>query len=243
MKKKILIIAGVIVVAIVGAFVGKIIYDIGEENKLNQEFTEIGNLTSADEMDMDAINERLDRTVTTGDYAKLETAVKNYFRDILGSVNKMVELAEDERIINLLTTDNYLADGPNFTESKQFISEVRTQLEEENEKLKELFSEEKVMTYIDSENLDEYYTDLYKNEFAKEIDSIDYNSLVEDVVNDLISLLDISENVLNFLTNNASNWEIEGDTILFDTDELVNQYNDYINELDALAEAYESYNV
>lgn len=243
MKKKVLIIVGVIIAILIVAFVGSIIYDIREENKLNQEFFEINELVSEDEMDMDAVNERLERTVTTGDYGKLERAIKNYLSAILGSVNKMVELAEDERIINLLTADNYITDGPNFTESKQFIGQVRTSLEEENEKLKELFSEEKVMTYIDNENLDEYYIDLYQNEFAKEIDGIDYNSLVEVVVNDLISLLDISENVLDFLTNNASNWEIEGDTILFSNDELGNEYNGYINEIDALAETYESYNL
>ena len=58
-----------------------------------------------------------------------------------------------------------------------------------------------------------------------------------------IFALFFGEIFIDFLTNNASNWEIEGDTILFSNDELVNEYNGYINEIDALAEAYESYNL
>ena len=72
MKKKIIIAVVVIVALIIGVLGYMVISDMGQEDKLKTELSEINDLANAETIDMDEINKRLDRTVTTGDYAKVE---------------------------------------------------------------------------------------------------------------------------------------------------------------------------
>ena len=81
MKKKIIIVVTVILVAIIGVIGYMVVSDMGQEDKLKTELSEINDLANAENIDMDEINKRLDRTVTTGDYAKVEDAFKSYLRD------------------------------------------------------------------------------------------------------------------------------------------------------------------
>ena len=77
MKKKVLIailIIIVIAIVVVGYFVFS---DMMQEDKLKTELSELQQLVNTENIDMDAINSRLDRTVTTGDYALVENAFKS----------------------------------------------------------------------------------------------------------------------------------------------------------------------
>ena len=76
MKKKVLIailIIIVIAIAVVGYFVFS---DMMQEDKLKTELSELQQLVNTENIDMDAINSRLDRTITNGDYAVVENAFK-----------------------------------------------------------------------------------------------------------------------------------------------------------------------
>ena len=81
MKKKALIILGIIILIVVGLLAYVVIDDMQQESKLKEELVAINDLASAETIDMDKINENLDRTVTKGDYAVLEKAYKQYLRD------------------------------------------------------------------------------------------------------------------------------------------------------------------
>ena len=76
MKKKILIVLLIIIViALIG--VGYFVFtDMQQEERLKTELSELNELVNAENIDMDAINDRLDRIVTTGDYAVVENAFK-----------------------------------------------------------------------------------------------------------------------------------------------------------------------
>ena len=76
MKKKVLI-AVLIIIVIALVVIGYFVFsDMMQEDKLKTELTEIYQLTNAETIDMDAINERLNRTITKGDYAVVEEAFK-----------------------------------------------------------------------------------------------------------------------------------------------------------------------
>ena len=78
MKKKILIVLLIIIViALVG--VGYFVFsDMQQEDKLKTELSELNDLVNAENIDMDAVNEKLDKRITTGDYEKVEDAYKAY---------------------------------------------------------------------------------------------------------------------------------------------------------------------
>ncbi len=230
MKKKIIIIVGIIVAVIVGILIYTVISDLKQEHKLTIELTELSELTNEEVIDIDEINKRLDRTITTGDYAEVEDAFKSYLRDNFNEVIKITNIINDEKIVKLLTVDNYKADGKEFTESKKYISKTRQDLMECKDEYSKYMTKDKAMSYIENKNLDSYYVDLYDKEFVGDIDSIK-DTTVEESINDIIELLNISEKILNLLSENSNSWTIEEDTIVFLNNNIRSQYDELVSQI------------
>ena len=231
MKKKILIIVGIIILIVIGVIAYFVITDLQQEDKLTAELQEISNLVNSQDVDIDQINERLDRTVTRGDYAVVEQSFKQYLKDNFDVSMKIADILNDEKLTTILTADNYKQDGKDFVETKNYISTTRDQLETYKTEYKDFFTEDKVMSYINDKNLDSYYTDLYKQELVGDIESDNETEVVESAVNDVIGILDIYEEVINFLVDNQNSWNVQDDTIEFTSESLQNQYNSLIDKL------------
>ena len=231
MKKKILIIVGIIILIVIGVIAYFVITDLQQEDKLTAELQEISNLVNSQNIDIDQINERLDRTVTRGDYAVVEQSFKQYLKDNFDVSMKIADILNDEKLTTILTADNYKQDGKDFVETKNYIYTTRDQLETYKTEYKDFFTEDKVMSYINDKNLDSYYTDLYKQELVGDIESDNETELVESAINDVIGILDIYEEVINFLVDNQNSWNVQDDTIEFTSESLQNQYNSLIDKL------------
>ena len=54
---------------------------------------------------------------------------------------------------------------------------------------------------------------------------------VESSIDEIVRILDISEKVLNLLSENPNSWEIQGENIVFNNESLSNEYNELINQL------------
>lgn len=231
MKKKILIIVAVLIVVLLSIF-GYLVYtDIQQEEKLKIELDELNQLANSENIDMNAINVKLEQTVTKGDYAIVEQSFKEYLKDNFDTTIKIAEILNDERLVNILTPENYLEDGKEFTKTKEYIISTREELEKCKTDYSEFFTEEKAMSYINDKGLDSYYTDLYKQELVGDIESGNEDQTVTDSIDDIIEILNISEGVIDFLIANADNWEVEDGTILFSNESLSSQYDQLIEEL------------
>lgn len=230
MKKKVLITVLVIIVILLGVVGYFVISDMIQEDKLKTELQEINDLSNAETIDIDAIDERLDRIVTTGDYAVVEDACKTYLREFFDNILQITDTLNDEQLVNLLSVENYIEDGKEFTKSKEYINGTRTALEICKQKYTEFLTEEKAMSYINDKGLDEYYIDLYKQEFVGDMSEAS-DGEVESSIDEIIKILGISEQVLNLLSENQNAWEIEGENIVFNSETLSNQYDELINQL------------
>ena len=230
MKKKILVAILIIIVIAIGVIGYFVISDMGQEDKLITELTEISDLANADSIDINAINERLDQTITTGDYAVVEKAFKSYLRDSFDNSIQIADILNDDKITTLLTAENYREDGKDFTESKNYITTTRTTLEECKQKYTEYLTKDKAMSYINDKGLDSYYVDLYEEEFVGDMDSTN-DTTVEDSIDEIISLLNTSEEVLNLLSENQDSWTLDGDNIVFSDESISSQYDTLINSL------------
>ena len=231
MKKKVLIailIIIVIAIAVVGYFVFS---DMMQEDKLKTELSELQQLVNTENIDMDAVNERLDRTITSGDYAQVENAFKSYLRENFNNSIEIANILNDEKLTTLLTVENYESDGKDFTESKEYITNTRETLEECKAKYTEFLTEEKAMSYINDKGLDSYYTDLYKNEFIGDMSSASQDTTVQNSIDEVITILNTSEEVLNLLSENQNSWEIDGENISFNSESLSNQYDELVKSL------------
>ena len=232
MKKKIFIGIGIfvgLILILIGVLVGK---DLKQESNLKKELNEISEMVSDPDGDFKEISKRLNTTVTTGDYQKIEKAAKKYFTDILDDLIDLVTVLNDERITNILTVDNYVNDGKEFLTTRKYIKDTKEKLITGRDSYYELFTEEKVMTYLDGLTIDDYYRDFYRNEIIGDIENEKNDKTVEKAINQIIDMLDDSEKIINFLVENKNAWEVEGDTIVFDTNELVDQYNNLLLEAD-----------
>lgn len=231
MKKKVLI-AVLIIIVIALVVMGYFVFsDMMQEDKLKTELSEIYQLTSAETIDMDAINERLNRTITKGDYAVVEEAFKTYLKDNFDNSIEIANILNDEKITSLLTVENYKEDGKDFTESKSYITATRTTLENCKEKYTEFLTEEKAMSYINDKGLDSYYTDLYKEEFVGDMETSESDGIVESSIDEVISILNTSEEILNLLSENKDSWEIDGEIIVFSSESLSDEYNELVDAL------------
>lgn len=200
--------------------------DLIEEKKLNDEVNDIIKLINETPINIDSLNKKYNNYVSKGNYLKVEKASKNYLKDVSTTFKETDDILDDKKITTLLSIENYRNDGKDFNNTLSYLSELKTKVKTVKSKLKDLSNNEKIMSYIKIYNLDSYYNKLYKNlvtdkslDFNKSMD--DYDKLVSDV-----------ENLIVFLKDNKSDWEIQDDKIAFKTNELIDKYNDLLNKID-----------
>ena len=230
MKKKILKVIAVIIILLV-IVIGYIVYTGWKQGKkLIDEFQTISDLVSEENIDFDSIDDILDRNVTTGDLAIFEDAFKSYLKEFLGTAKQVYDVVNNDKMSYLFTPENYSKDGKDFVETQKYLSTTRKTLEEYKAKVNELSTEEKIMSYIENKGLNSIYIDLYKKEFAEVIVKEDFYNTVEIALDGQILLIDSSQSIIKFLVDNKENWEMQGEYIVFDNEDLTNQYNQLIDK-------------
>lgn len=236
MKKTVIISVSIIVGAIILAFaalVGVTIYkDLKQENKLHNEINQLNILINADTLNKNKIEESLNKTVTTGDYSIVEKAYKQYLTDIYNNVTKIMNILNDKQLITCLSIDNYKKDGPNFINTKNYLKENKQKLENYKNKYYALLDEKRAMSYINATNLDSYYKELYQNEIIGNIEDEKKDETIKNSLNYVIFVIDLEEQVINFLSENSNMWMIENDNIVFENQELLDKYNEFIKTLE-----------
>ena len=232
MKKAIIgVIIAIVVVAIVGIGI-LVVNDFKQEDILRQEMLEFENLTRAENIDLDQIDQRIRELKTTGDYGVLEKAMKDYLADVVNASVSNANVLNDERIVNALTPENYAEDGPEFTQTKQFLEQAKSDMEHYKTEVLTLLTNEGAMSYIEDKNLDQYYIDLYKEIALSEDTAIEEsNAELESFLDEAMKILDVETQVINFLSENKDGWEMQGENIVFSSEELQNQYNEYISQI------------
>lgn len=234
MKKKVIIIVTVVIVVlaiIIGGFAYFVSSGLKQEEKLTAEMNELNELVDKEDYDKNAVKERLDRVITKGDYAIVEKACKQYLSDISVIGQKIADILSDDSISELLSTENYKTDGPEFSNTKKYITETKQSLVELKSNYSELLTEDKIMSYITNKELDSYYTDLYRKELIGDLESEKNDKTVDNAINSVISLLDNIEKIIDFLIANKNDWHIEGENIVFNSNSSLNKYNELLENL------------
>lgn len=206
---------------VVGGLIYFVSSDLNDEMQLLEEMEEVYALM--DEHNTSKLNQKLDTIISTGDYAIVEKAAKNYMRDLYNVVINISDELNDDRIMTLTTYENFQNDGPNFVASKTYITETKEKLENYKTTYQELYTNEKIDSYLES-NLDSYYVDFYHQIIGEE----EENPTTANNIDEIIKILNDSEAVIDFLIENQNSWTLENNMISFDNDELSNQYNELI---------------
>lgn len=215
----ILLILVILVIAIGIVFGGRII----NKAKLDRE---LENLVNKDITSEDLSNTTL---VTSGDFAVVEKTVKEYFKEYSDLRKQFMDKVNDEKLEEILKTENYNEDGPEFTESINYLNTSKQEFNNISEELLDLLSKENIVSRIENESISDYYKELYKGYFL-EGDSLsstfqeEYQD-IKDVQSIMNNLYDNEIKILNFLTENEENWEVLDDKLTFNDSALSEEYN------------------
>ncbi len=230
--KKVLIIIGVILALFIAVIAVLIVKDYNQEEKLRQELNEIDSMINFEDFDYDAVNERLGKTISSGDYLVVEKAAKKYLKDTIDITLTIVNILNDEKLVNILTAENYKNDGPNFINSKLYIKNTKEKLENNKTKILNQMNNETVLSYVENKNLDSYYIDFYKSlSFSSEAEINKNKQEMEDSIDSIIDMLNVYDEIIDFLIENKNEWTIDGEYIVFSTEKLGNQYDELLLKL------------
>ena len=131
---------------------------------------------------------------------------------------------------SILTTENYEQDGPEFTESINYINTAKGEFNNIADELLNLLSTENIEARIQDKDIGDYYKDLYKGYFIDNNDlSTTFQETYQDTVDDKTLMNNLYDNeikILNFLTENKEHWEVLDNKLTFDDQELANTFNE-----------------
>lgn len=213
----ILLILVILVIAIGIVYGGRIINKV----KLDRE---LGNLA-----DKETSSDSNITLVTSGEFGVVEQKIKEYYDEYLDLRKGFMEKVNDEKLEEILQTENYNEDGPEFTESVNYLNTSKEEFNNIAENLLDLLSKENIVSRIENESIGDYYKDLYKGYFLEgdRLASTFQETYqdIKDVQSLMNNLYDNEIKILNFLTENAEHWEVLDDKLTFNDDALSEEYN------------------
>lgn len=235
MNKSFKIFLNIVIIAAVGLVAFLVIRNFMTDGKVQREIKEIYDLiynSNEETYDLQTIYSKLDDVVSNDGYAIVEIVAKNYLSDVFDKILELEDIINDERMNNILTVANYEEDGPNFTETVNYLSDTKQKVLNLKASMLGDLEVNTIMSYIINEDLEESYIDLYGTlEFAKESNINKNKENIESAVDSFVSQIEGMENVIDFLIENKNEWEINDDMIVFDDTSLSNEYNDMISSI------------
>lgn len=245
MKKKgvliAIIIAVIVIVIAIGCIAVYIAKGFSQELAIKNQIQEIDQMTSdIQTINLEDFNKKTDTIVTTGNYAIVEQAVKQYIKDSINYTLEINSILQDDTMANLVTAENYQTDGPNFTETTRYITESKIKLEEAKNEFSNMFTEEKIMSYINGKTDNQKFIDLYKEvAIGNQSELIPQEELdtVNSSLDAIINILNIEQEMIDLLKNNSGKWQVQNDMVMFDSNDLLIKYNALVGRLNLAASA------
>ena len=188
-------------------------------NKLTKESVKI--------VSMDINSESVDMSLKlSGKYGLIEKTIKDYINEYVTDVQRLSGLGADDKLAQILGTENMLKDAPDFKESRAYLDQLRTETDELTEKLIKMGTRESVDKAFSDTGLNSFLRRVYNNQMYKTI-SLDFFYPAEELrkaSGQLESIYDEKEKVLDFLTDNKDRWHFDNNMIEFENEDLLNEY-------------------
>ena len=231
-----IIVIVVILLCVLGYFTYFYMHRAQQEALLVTQASTLGNLNLlTDEVDMSI--------TTTGNYAIVESAMKTCLKDYADLCLDLENFNENSGVDELISSETYQIDGPEFTNTKNALNQYQTELNEKIDNLIEKSSKDSIMEYIQKENLDSYYTNLYEklmfdDDTIKSLE--DAKSQMQTAKDSVNSLFDSMLNIFDYLSANKSKWFAQNGQLYFYDNNTLAEYNNLIDDLNQKISAIES---
>lgn len=235
-SKKGLIIA--IIVVILAIIVGISLFVAYHSSQFALLVSETNKITSIEILKADGTvdpDAKIDMEIKTkGSYAIVEQTLKEYLNETLETSKKAPEIIKSEDIENLMSFENIKNDGPEFTQTKAKIAEMRKTGEDYIEELLSLCDEERFLLVIEDKNVSDYYKEIYKKLAVDEETEKELNETKEKgekAKKQITASFDYIESIFNFLSEHKSDWTIMGNQIMFYNQSVLNQYQKLVSNV------------
>ena len=203
---------------------------IRDATSLNYLSKEVSILSSLD-VTTDRYNRRIQ---TNGGYADVEKAMKEYLDDYAQDIQELSTYISNTKLTKMLSYDNYLEDGPEFTNSLAYLDEIQIDYNNKVDDLVERASKKSIRSQIIQRTKDDYYVSLYEKYMFDEdlMHSIrESKKILKTSQVDINHIIDVSREVFQFLNTYSGSWELKDGSILFKTQDLCNYYDSFIQEV------------
>lgn len=235
-SKKGLIIA--IIAVVLAIIIGISLFVAYHSSQFALLVSETSKITSMEMLKADGTvdpNAKIDMEIKTkGSYAVVEQTLKEYLNETLETSKKAPEIIKTEDIEKLMSFENIKNDGPEFTQTKAKIAEMRKAGEEYIEQLLSLCEKERFLTVIDDKDISDYYKEIYKKLAVDEETEKELNETKEKgekAKKQITASFDYIENIFNFLSEHKSDWTIMGNQIMFYNQSVLNQYQQIVSNV------------
>lgn len=221
----------IIVVLVIALFIGVIVFDtINQESALQKEFDKT--------MQKDLLKDDFDnKVITTGDYAIVEKTIKDYLKDYSDTSKDLINNINKFDFENMFSASTFKSDGPEFIKSKEKLSKLQITIKNDFDKLIKMNDKKYINSLIKNKNLDDYYIDLYK-EYMYGDNSSSVKKELENSKKELQKMnttfndfLDDCYKIYDFMSTNRNSWSINGDTVYFNDQSLLSEYNSLTNKI------------
>ena len=161
------------------------------------------------------IDEVLNRTVSAGDYAKVEKSLKSYVNDLYKNITDIKSIADSEAVYDALDGKFLKKNRDKLDTVVGTLKEANTKVEKLSNDYERLYSENGVMEYTKDQNLNEDFSKLYiENAKAFYTDDDlrkDYNS----TLNVMMATIKVEIEAVEYLKNHLSDWETKDGEMKF----------------------------
>ena len=185
--------------------------------------------------ELDLTKDKYSMELRTNDsYAVVEKAMKSYLHNYAKLLQSTLAIMDDEKLIKILSYDNYASDGPLFTNSLKYLDTEKEKFNKNIDKLVADSQESNINSYINGKIDDKYYKDLYIELMSNAKIKSNFNevkALLEEARTNINNIFDVSKEVLAFLVNTKDYWKLEDGQIKFLSNDLYNQYIALISKI------------
>ena len=212
------------------------LYQIFSINQLKSEVRELSNL----DITKDRYNSA---NICFGSYRIVEDTIKDYLDDFAVHLQNASNLVTDEEFNNILSYKNIEVDSPNFEVSLTYLESVREKYNKEVEYLLGRLEEDTIKSAINSRTNNAYYRNLYVELMLEDNMLLEFYSskqLLVDTKKYVITYIDTSEELLNFLKEHPDSWFLEEGEVKFKNHDDYNSYLTLLNKIQENEDKYSS---
>ncbi len=209
----------IIVAIILGFFIFK---DLGKEREL---YNSLNSMKKKESQEIDM------KIYSKDDYAKVEKIIKEAYKEYIENYNSLNSLYKELNTSNFLNLEIYKKEGAtSFAESKKRLEENTAKRNESIENIRKLYSEETIQKNIKDNNLNKYFSKLYRKilselNFRSHINSINkYEGNINKHIGNINSIYD-------YLAENKDKWEVnENELVSYDAN-FITEFNQKISNI------------